>query len=117
MWIRVQSLALFAYHGAYDEERRAGNHFEFDVDVKVPDTFGVNDNLESTLDYTRIFQLVAARSSSKKYTILEQLCGDICNDVFALELAIGEVVVRVRKLNPPSDVQVKSVEVERSLSR
>ena len=117
MWIRVQSLALFAYHGAYDEERRAGNHFEFDIDVNVPDTFGADDNLESTLDYTHVFQIVADRSAAKKYKILEQLCADICNDVLALDHAIAEVIVRVRKLNPPAEVSVKSVEVQRSIVR
>ena len=71
-----------------------------------------------SLDYTpTYFKIVSVRSSSKKYTILEQLCSDICTDVFALDHAISEVIVRVRKLNPPSDVSVKSVEVERSIAR
>jgi dihydroneopterin aldolase len=117
MWIRVQSLSLFAHHGAYDEEREKGNHFEIDADILVPDTFGSVDDLQSTLDYVSVFKIISKRSSEKRYILLERFCEDICNDVFALDDAISEVAVRVRKLNPPSDVMVKSVEVERRMVR
>jgi dihydroneopterin aldolase len=117
MWIRVQSLSLFAHHGAYDEEREKGNHFEIDVDVLVPDGFGDRDDLAGTLDYVNIFTLVTQCSAAQRYMLLERFCADICNGVFALDDAISEVIVRVRKLNPPAEPTVKSVEVERRLVR
>jgi dihydroneopterin aldolase len=117
MWIRIQSLSLFAYHGAYDEERSAGNHFEIDVDIQVPDTFGGRDDLVSTLDYVQIFDIVTRISERTRYTLLERFCDDICTSVFSLDDAIGEVIVRVRKLNPPAAANVRAVEVERSITR
>jgi dihydroneopterin aldolase len=117
MWIRIRSLSLFAHHGAYEEERVNGNHFEIDVDVSVPDSFGASDSLESTLDYVRIFRVISERSASHRYILLERFCADICNDVLALDHAISEVIVRVRKLDPPAEATVKAVEVERRLVR
>lgn len=117
MWIRVQSLSLFAYHGVYDEERKIGNQFEVDVEIRVPDSFGAGDDLDATVDYTKIFSVVARISNGTRYSLLERFCDDICTSVIALDEAITEVIVRVRKLMPPADVTVKSVEVERRMIR
>jgi len=117
MWIRIQTLSFFAHHGVYDEERKAGNHFEVDVEIAVPDSFGTSDSLESTLDYVKVFDAVAARSASRRYMILECLCQDMCMDVIELDHAISEVIVRLRKLKPPASADVKSVEIERRLVR
>lgn len=117
MWIRIQSLSFFAHHGVYDEEQNLGNHFEVDVDIAVPDTFGGSDSLESTLDYVRVFDAIEARSVSKRYMILERLCADMCQDIIELDHAIGEVIVHLRKLNPPAKATVKYVEIVRRLTR
>lgn len=117
MWIRVQSLSLFAYHGVYDEERKMGNHFEVDVEIRVPDSYGADDYLDSTVDYSKIFSVVANVSNATRYSLLERFCEVICISVLALDEAIAEVIVRVRKLAPPADVAVKSVEVERRMIR
>lgn len=117
MWIRIQSLELFAHHGVYDEERKTGNRFEVDVEVRVPETFGIRDEIEATLDYTRIAGIVSDVSNSATYKLLERFCDDICSAVFALDEAIAEAVVRIRKLAPPMAAEVKSVEVERRIVR
>lgn len=113
MIIRLHSIKLFAHHGVYEAEIKNGNHFEIDVEVEVPDSFGsTSDELADALDYTKLYDTVTGVSENRRYNLLEAFCCDICMKILETFSAIGYAAVKVRKLNPPMNGKIESVEVE-----
>ena len=113
MFIRLNSLTIFAHHCVYDEEIKNGNHFEIDLEVEVPDTVGVTtDMLSDTLDYSKLSDTVAAVSENRRYHLLEAFACDICEKILEIFPAVGYAGVKVRKLNPPMRGNIKNIEVE-----
>ncbi len=113
MFIRLNSIEIFAHHGVYEEEIRNGNHFEIDLEVEVADTSGARtDDLADALDYTKLYTTVVKVSENKRYNLLEAFASDICmviSDTFSEVRSVG---VKVRKMNAPVGGKLKSVEVE-----
>ena len=113
MFIRLNSIAIFAHHGVYAEEIKNGNHFEIDLDVEVPDTLGTTtDALEDALDYTKLYEAVIGISESKRYNLLESFAYDICIKILDSFSNVIFVKVKVRKMNPPVGGKISFVEVE-----
>ena len=83
MFIRLNSVKLFANHGVYEEEIQNGNHFEIDVEVEVPDSLGAkSDDLTDALDYSKLYKSVIEVSEKRRYNLLEAFCCDICMKIF-----------------------------------
>ncbi len=116
--IRLNTIKLFAHHGAYEEERLNGNHFEIDiaVDMKIP-IGAQSDKLEDTLDYVSLVKTVARISKEKQYYLLEAFANDICKMILQEQPTIDRVTVEVRKLHPPMELEVESVGVLLTISR
>ena len=113
MFIRLNSIAIFAHHGVYEEEIKDGNHFEIDLEVEVPDTLGImSDALCDALDYTKLYDTVLKVSEKKRYNLLETLAGNICTNILEAFLNVISVGVKVRKMNAPVGGMIKWVEVE-----
>lgn len=113
MFIRLNSIAIFAHHGVYEEEIRNGNHFEIDLEVEVSDTLGTTtDELSDALDYTKLYETVLKVSQKKRYNLLEAFANDICIDILETFLNVNSVGVKIRKMNAPVGGAIKSVEVE-----
>jgi dihydroneopterin aldolase len=49
-----------AFHGLYEEEKKNGNNFVVNVDIEV-DTDGIISDLQQTVDYVEVFQLIQKR--------------------------------------------------------
>jgi 7,8-dihydroneopterin aldolase/epimerase/oxygenase len=114
--IALNTLKLFAYHGAYAEERERGNHFEIDLAVEIPlPRAATSDSLEDTIDYVRLAECVHLVSSQKHYTVLEAFAHDLCKEVMELHPEVLRVTVEVRKLQPPMPHEVASVSVRMTL--
>lgn len=113
MFIRLNSIAIFAHHGVYEEEIKSGNHFEIDLEVEVPDTLGTTtDALEDVLDYTKLYEAVIGISESKRYNLLEAFAHEICIKIMDTFPAVIDARVKVRKMDAPVGGKIKSVEVE-----
>ena len=117
MFIRINSIAIFAHHGVYAEEIKNGNNFEIDLEVEVPDTLGISDVLDDALDYTKLYDTVVNVSDTKRYNLLEAFAWDICAKILRSFLEVISVKVKLRKLNAPVGGKIKFVEVEYNASR
>jgi dihydroneopterin aldolase len=118
MIIRLNSIGIFAHHGAYDEEIRNGNHFEIDLEVEIPDTLGAStDELGDALDYTKLYNAVVVVSESRRYNLLEAFTAGICAKILDAFPVVINVGVKVRKIDPPMGGSVKNVEVELRMKR
>jgi 7,8-dihydroneopterin aldolase/epimerase/oxygenase len=114
--IGLNALRLFAYHGAYPDERERGNQFEIDMSVEIPIPQAAStDRLEDTIDYVSLAECVHLVSSQKHYVVLEAFAHDLCREVLELHPEVLRVTVEVRKLDPPMPHELDSVSVRLSL--
>lgn len=97
--IHLHNLKYFAYHGLYEEERKAGNNFEMDVDV-VADIPGTVTKLEQTVDYAAVYSIIDARMKQPT-PLLETLVYDLAHKIHEYDNRIKSVNITIKKLSAP----------------
>ena len=114
--IEISGLELFARHGVLEEERRYGRKFLFDLRLEVGDQGSRSDQLEDTVDYRDVVDLVKAVSEARQFTLLEALARSVAEEVLR-RYPVSHVYVRVRKpgvpLGAPVEWAAASVELGR----
>jgi dihydroneopterin aldolase len=94
MIVELKGLEVFGYHGAYEDERVAGQPFWFDVELEVGER-GAQDDLGDAVDYTEVAAAIAD-VSGRRFDLLEALAVAVADELqrrFAVERLI---VVRKR---------------------
>jgi dihydroneopterin aldolase len=110
--LRLKNMRFYAYHGVLPEEKRIGQWFEVDLEVKTDlQKAGLSDQLEDTLDYSRLLKLVQKVVTGEKFNLIEALAERIAQKI-AESFSARELTVRVRKPNPPSPTHFDGAEVE-----
>jgi dihydroneopterin aldolase len=113
--IELLSLVVFGHHGYLEAERRLGQRFLVDLWVDVDETAAESDDIEHTVDYRYLAELVREVFAGPEKLLLEGLGGAIVDGVLERFPAAQSVRVRVRKpdvvLDPP--VEHAAVIVER----
>jgi dihydroneopterin aldolase len=94
MIVEIHGLEVFGRHGVNDDERRDGQTFLFDVEVRVPEPPA--DSIDATVDYRRIRDLVRVTSDAGSYQLLESLAARVADAIYD-QLDVDSVRVRVRK--------------------
>ena len=113
MFIRLNTISIFAHHGVYDDEIKNGSQFEIDLEIELPDSLGTTtDLLADTLDYSQLHKIVVGISENRRYNLLEAFANDIINKIVGDFPILKSVVIRVRKMKPPIGGEVKFVEIE-----
>lgn len=115
MTIELLSLVVFGHHGYLEAERRLGQRFLVDLWVDVDDAATSSDDIEQTVDYRHLAELVREVFSGPEKLLLEGLAGAVVTGILERFPAVLGVKVRVRKpdvvLDPP--VEHAAVIVER----
>jgi dihydroneopterin aldolase len=115
--IEIRALRVDAVHGVHEEERRAPQPFEVDLDLYLDlSEAAVADDLARTTDYGRAVAVAGAVMAGPPRQLLETLAGDIAEALLA-ELRVRTVTVAVRKLRPPVPEQLGSAGVRITRSR
>jgi len=84
-------------HGYYDYEQRSPQPFEVDVELVINlQPAGVDDDLEKSVDYGKVYDAVQQIVESTSYRLLEALAEAISHELLA-DFGVQEVTVRVRK--------------------
>lgn len=94
MNLDVRGVEVFGHHGADEQERRQGQTFLVDVSLQIPEPDA--DELDATIDYRRVRDIVHAVNDSRSFRLLEAFTGAIADSVYE-ELRPQQVRVRVRK--------------------
>lgn len=110
--IRLQAIELYGYHGFYPEEQVMGCTFMVSVEVRFPEEQFRKENLDSSVNYEKLYKIVKQRFFSKKYRVLETMAQDILDDVKSGFSFVTEVYVRIEKVNPPLGGKVGASVVE-----
>lgn len=104
--VKINALRLRAFHGVLPQERRVGNDFEVDVELRYP--FGKaleSDCVDDTLNYAAAVDIVK-REMAKPSLLLEHVAGRIREALLEAFPAIEGGRVEVRKLTPPVTAQM-----------
>ncbi len=94
MIVEVHGLELFGRHGVNDDERRDGQTFLFDVTLEIAEPR--EDEIDATVDYRRVRDIVREVSDDASYRLLESLAAAAA-DALVAELPVKGARVRVRK--------------------
>lgn len=99
--VSLEGMEFYARHGYYEEERKIGNKYSVDVHLTLDfGTAAMQDRLEGTVNYERVYELVAEVMSIDAM-LLEHLAGKMIKQLRNSFSQVKEVEVRISKYNPP----------------
>ncbi len=110
--IRLIGLSFYGYHGVSSSEQETGRMYEVDCELEVDLTqAGQSDNLEHTINYESVYLTIKESVENKKYSLLEKLAEEISQNILD-KFSVNQVILRIRKMNPPIAGHIQAVEVE-----
>ena len=84
-------------HGWYDHELTTPQPFEVDVELLLNlQPSGIDDDLDRSVDYSRVYEATRQIVESTSYRLLEALAEAISHEILT-DFAVTEVGVRIRK--------------------
>ena len=109
--VELRGLWAMGVHGVLPEEQTRAQPFEVDLDIEADLSLaGRSDDLNDTLDYGAIAEMVAKVISDEHFALLERLAERIAGSILADDRVIA-VTVTVRKLRPPVAVDLSTAGV------
>ncbi len=111
--ITLKNMKFYGYHGVLPEEQEKGQYFFIDVEM-VADLkkAGQTDNLEETIDYSRVFETVREIAENRKYRLIERLGDSISREILSTYEGIDELTIRIRKPDAPMGGELDWAEIE-----
>lgn len=98
----LSRIAFEGRHGVTEGERRTLRRFEVDVEIDaVLDRPRRSDNLDDTIDYSEVAQIIVDLGTSEPHHLLESLCGSML-DRLAGRFPEATFRIELRKLAPPA---------------
>ena len=89
-------------HGATETERRSLRTFEVDVEIDTAlEEARKSDDLDDTIDYRAVAELIVELSTSETHHLLESLAGRLL-DALGARFPSATFRIELRKLNPPA---------------
>jgi len=109
--VSIENAEFFAYHGYYEEERRAGNNFLIDCEVEVKSFDSLDDNIADTVNYEQLYT-VCKEEMENTQKLLETVVLNIINRIKNdLDHSTGGKV-KLSKISPQLGGKVEKAVVE-----
>jgi len=103
--IILKGLAFYGYHGVMPEEGKVGCRFSLDVECGLDLCRAAqSDDVEDTISYELIFNIVRDAFDEKRFKLLEALARHIIERLFATYKEIDWIRIRVAKPEAPIPV-------------
>ncbi len=105
--LAIEGMKFYAFHGVYDEERKAGGYYSVDVFATIDDRSGEHDLLDTTLNYEGVYS-ITKKVMEVPGKLIEYLAHEILK---ALKEEFAEAIkfkVKVIKHRPPLPGEVES---------
>ena len=95
--ILIEGMVFEGIHGVHEHEQLAPQPFEIDLELHLDlQPAGQADDLERTVDYSRVFTVCREIVESTRFALIEALAEAIAHEVLA-DFPVDVVVVRIRK--------------------
>lgn len=109
--IAIKGAEFYAYHGYYEEERKAGNTFIIDAEVTITSFDSQDDNIRDTVNYEQIYKICLVEMGNTQ-KLLETVVWNIITR-FRNEFAqIINAKVKMEKIGPQLGGKVAKSVVE-----
>ena len=114
--IFIKGIQVYAHHGVLKEERTIGQKFVIDVDMFVDLRLAGNtDDLNNTVNYAEVCDLVIRTATQKKFKLIEALAEAVASEIIN-RFKVKKTKVCVKKPHAPINALLETlgVEIERS---
>jgi len=110
--ILIQGIQFHGHHGVREEERKLGQRFVVDVDLRLDLAPAAGaDSLAATVDYEQVCGIVVEVGTREQFNLLEALASRVASTLLE-RFPVQQVTVRVTKPSPPIPGLVGGVSVE-----
>lgn len=110
--INLTGIKAFGYHGVFKEERIHGQTFIADIDLALDLTkASESDQLDSTIDYSKVVDLVVEEIQGEAVDLIERLAGRIAEKIKSTFSRVEKVIVTIHKPHAPVDAEVRDISV------
>ena len=100
-WILLHGMVFYGYHGYIPAEQQLGQRFTVNLELGLNvEEAASNDDIEKTVDYREVYQLVRRIVEHTRYKLLEALAHDVIEAIFE-RFAVEVVRVEIRKPQVP----------------
>lgn len=107
----IRNLAIHAYVGLYEQEKRNGNDFLVNISYSAPyEAAAKSDTLEDAVNYGEICRLVE-ETFRTHCDLVEQIAHLTVTSIKENFPQIQDLSVTVTKLNPPVSQQVEGISI------
>lgn len=111
--ILFNRMEFYGYHGVYKEENVLGQRFYVDLEIGMDlSRAGKSDQLEDTVNYAELYQLVQQVMEKEKYALIETAAEQCTQRILSTFPLVEDVCLRLIKPDPPIPGHYKSVGVE-----
>ena len=111
LWIGLEGMEFYAYHGYYEEERKTGGKYLVDVMVytnaELAETL---DEINGTINYEEIYAIVQ-KNMEEPVRLLEHLASKIMTDLRKFIIKDDFIRIKIRKIQPPLNGKVEAAVV------
>ena len=117
MYIRLEGMKFYAFHGVLPQENLVGAYFHVDLKLKTDFTHAAEtDKLEGTVSYADIYNAVKEEMAVPSQ-LLEHVCQRIASRIFNNFPTIEALNIGLYKENPPMGCIAKNIGIEASYQR
>jgi len=110
--IRVTGIKAFGYHGVLPHEAIDGQEFTVDLVVNLDlRAASVSDDLNETINYADLAQIVHDNIVGERVQLIERLAGRIAEEISSAYSQITSVSVTVHKPHAPVTVVFEDISV------
>jgi len=114
--IQLRGMSFYGFHGATKSEKEIGQQFIVDIEIELSlRQAGTSDNLEDTVNYSELYDLVENIIKGPSKNLLENVAETIASAILT-QFEIHSVRVKIKKPEVPiknSVLKYASVEIYR----
>jgi len=99
--IIIKNMKFYGYHGVLEEEKKLGQIFHVDLEIyKNMKLAGTTDDLNYTLDYSKVYENVKKIVEEQKFNLIEALAEKIAIEILKNK-HVQKIKVQVKKPAAP----------------
>jgi 7,8-dihydroneopterin aldolase/epimerase/oxygenase len=111
MKIHIEGMEFYAYHGLLEEETRIGGRFIVDLVIVTDFSLAAEtDNIEGTVNYSQVYDLVAKEMQIPS-KLIEHVAQRIQKSLLGSIKGIDKLIVKLTKIRPPVNGVMERVSV------
>lgn len=111
--IRIDNLEVYAYHGAYDEEKEKGQYFYVNAELYTNTRkAGMNDDLDTSTNYGTVCDFIHDFMTKHTYDLIETVAEQLAQALLLEFKLVKSVLLEIRKPHAPIEKEFESVSVE-----